>query len=145
MKNNKGFTLIELLAVLVIIGIIITIIASRGFTAFNNAKKSISEINKKVILDSANIVMEDIKACDDSMDNSTIFSKDLYKDISRDFSNCKDLITSAKVGLNLSIEGMKKQNYLSINDLEDASKYTDEYVNVKGILKENPDTKEYRI
>ena len=52
MKRN-GFTLVELLAVIAILGLIIIIVATKGFGAFNKTKNSINEIEENNLLEAA--------------------------------------------------------------------------------------------
>lgn len=69
MNNKKGFTLVELLAVIVILGIIITITATKGFGAFDNTKKAIIRENLNAIKKSANELAAQIESCDDDVDS----------------------------------------------------------------------------
>ena len=69
MNSKKGFTLVELLAVIVILGIIITITATKGFGAFDNTKKAIIRENLNAIKKSANELAVQIESCDDDVDS----------------------------------------------------------------------------
>lgn len=59
MKRN-GFTLVELLAVISILGLLIVIVATRGFGAFNKAKESINEIEENNLLEAARTFLVDV-------------------------------------------------------------------------------------
>ena len=47
MKNNKGFTLVELLAVIVILGVIITIVTLNVGNSLDRSKKENCYVNSK--------------------------------------------------------------------------------------------------
>ena len=67
--NKKGFTLVELLAVIVVLGLVITITATKGFGAFDNTKKAITKQNLNAIKEAANVLAEQIDNCDDDIDS----------------------------------------------------------------------------
>ncbi len=67
--NKKGFTLVELLAVIVVLGLVITITATKGFGAFDNTKKAITKQNLKAIKEAANVLATQIDNCDDDIDD----------------------------------------------------------------------------
>ena len=67
--NKKGFTLVELLAVIVILSLVITITATKGFGAFDNTKKAITKENLNAIKEAANVLAEQIDNCDDDIDS----------------------------------------------------------------------------
>ena len=59
MKNNKGFTLIELLAVIVILGIIMTIVTTSVVASINESKKKAKYIAAKDITSMVEAYMQE--------------------------------------------------------------------------------------
>lgn len=88
MKNNKGFTLVELLAVIVILGVIITIVTlnvgnsldrSKKKTAMLTAKSFVTAVNDYNFINqdepSEQIKCSSTTATTESINISTLFSK----------------------------------------------------------------------
>lgn len=76
--NKKGFTLVEVLSVIVILSLIIVIVATKGFGAFNNTKDKIAELNNKAVEEGLELLKLDIENCNDELDNDVyngIFGK----------------------------------------------------------------------
>lgn len=111
--NKKGFTLIELLAVIVVLSLIITIVATKGFGAFDNAKKGISSLNEKALKESFNLVKVEIEHCDN--DTST----DLL--VMFGVSTCEELKIELLDGKELSLNILKNNGFISDKDLEKLS------------------------
>lgn len=89
--NNKGFTLVEILAVVSILALIIIIVATNGFGAFDNTKKKIDEENKKVIIEGAKVLLVEIQNCgsiNDSYINNLLLNKGI---------NCDDIVEDTNV------------------------------------------------
>ena len=84
--NKKGFTLVEILAVIVILSLVVTITATKGFGAFGNAKNKITKENERTIKESVNVLLEELNNCDDDL-------KD-YEDLSQYFYSGADAINS---------------------------------------------------
>ena len=57
--NKKGFTLVEILAVIVILSLVVTITATKGFGTFGNAKNKITKENERIIKESVNVLLEE--------------------------------------------------------------------------------------
>ena len=72
--NKKGFTLVELLAVIVILSLIIVIVATNGFGAFDSSKEKINELAEKEINEAINVLMTDIEYCDDNIDSEFLYN-----------------------------------------------------------------------
>ena len=117
--NKKGFTLVEILAVIVILSLVITITATKGFGAFDNTKNKITEQNKKAIKEGAKVLITEIENCDDDLED--------YKDLCDVFniekcSSCDELKNNIdKKGV--AISTLKEKNYISGNDLDDIEGY----------------------
>lgn len=62
--NKKGFTLVEILAVIVLLAIVITLVATKGFGALDNAKTAISKENEKTIIEGAKMLLVEIENCE---------------------------------------------------------------------------------
>lgn len=128
--NKKGFTLVELLGVIVILGIIITIVATNGFGAFDNAKTKINEENLNTIKEAANLLMTEVKNCDESIDSILIEN---FVGIGK---NCNDLEEKASTKdandecLKITLKYLLENDYVSGSGIEFIYKeYPDFYVN----------------
>lgn len=63
--NNKGFTLVELLSVIVLLGLILVIVGTKGLGVFDNAKVAIDNQNKEAIIEGAKVLLVEIENCDE--------------------------------------------------------------------------------
>lgn len=115
--NKKGFTLVEILAVIVILSLVITITATKGFGAFDNTKNKITEQNKKAIKEGAKVLITEVENCDDDLED--------YEDLCDVFNiencgSCDELKENINTkGVAISISTLKEKNYISGNDLDD--------------------------
>ena len=120
--NKKGFTLIELLAVIVVLSLVITIVATKGFGAFDNAKGKLTELDNKTIIESAKMLMTEIQFCDEKINEdllkngeATDFSK--INDI--EDPTCDKLIKKAKdEGLIITLDYLIENNYVTGSEIE---------------------------
>ena len=116
LMNKKGFTLVELLAVIVVLGLVITITATKGFGAFNNTKKAITEQNKKAIKESINLLEVELENCDDDTED--------YDELKNIFGvnsdSCEALISSLKNKTkSIDIDKLRNNEYITGNDLDE--------------------------
>ena len=122
--NDKGFTLVELLAVIVILALVIVIVATKGFGAFDNAKDKITSMNEDAIKEAAEIVKLDIEHCDDSNDDLlSMFG----------VSNCNDLYTKLLTGVTITLDSLMEKEYITgdgINDIKKQKIYSIKYQKV---------------
>lgn len=114
--NKKGFTLIELLAIIVILGIIITVVATKGFGAFDNSKKKIYELEKKAIEEAVSIYMTDIKNCNNILDSDSSFLEG---------TNCENLQEEAlgSNGVKITLKDLIEKEYIKGNNVETINEY----------------------
>ncbi len=116
LMNKKGFTLVELLAVIVVLGLVITITATKGFGAFNNTKKAITEQNKKAIKESINLLEVELENCDDDTEDY-VELKDIFGVKS---DSCEELILSLKDKTkSIDIDKLRDNEYITGNDLDE--------------------------
>jgi len=119
--NKKGFTLVELLAVIVILSLIITIVATNGFGAFNNAKNKINEEGRKEITEGAKVFLTDVEFCDEKL-NVDIFNKIPIVDTDSDLKMCDDLQSSAASCMEIKLQILRELNYVSSKAVDDILK-----------------------
>lgn len=73
--NKKGFTLVEVISVIAILALIIIVVATKGFGAFENSKKKIFDETMNQIKESANVLMVEVENCNDKLDEELLNSK----------------------------------------------------------------------
>ena len=100
--NKKGFTLVEILAVIVILSLVVTITATKGFGAFGNAKNKITKENERTIKESVNVLLEELNNCDDDLKDYEDLSQYFYSGADA-INSCADLKSKIK-GTDASIE-----------------------------------------
>ena len=128
--NNKGFTLLEILATLVVLSIVIVIVSTNGFGAFNNAKNKLGEIDEKTIVEAAKLLMVEIEHCDEEInvdllknENNTDFSfingLTATDPTSNEYPSCKNLINLAKgeQGIKIPLNYLIDNNLVSGNEI----------------------------
>ena len=127
--NKKGFTLVELLAVIVLLGIVITLAATKGFGVFDTAKDKISKQNENAIKEAARVYMTDVQYCNDDL-NEVL---DLRKVVNSTAANCSNLKNYFQTTTRcLKLSQLIENNYISGNDITDiSSKNPSLCVNVK--------------
>ena len=125
--NKKGFTLVEILAVIVILSLVITITATKGFGAFDNTKKAITEQNKKAIEEGAKVLLTEIENCDDDLEDY----KELSDILGENYENCSSLKNTYKTGKYISFSKLKDK-YIEGNDLNDEKLYNDDNIKIIG-------------
>ena len=143
--NKKGFTLVEILAVIVILSLVITITATKGFGAFDNTKKAITKENLNTIKEAANVLAVQIDNCDDDVDNELWEGGNSladYNSISENKKNCSGLqekMQEASGCIKVTVNYLITNQYLSENkDFDDIKKK-----NIK--ICKNKDTKKVVI
>ena len=77
--NKKGFTLVEILAVIVILGILVTIAMTTIVPKINQSKKETFIINAKNILKTANVLFEEKQALNDLPNITSHSVEGIYK------------------------------------------------------------------
>lgn len=138
-QNKNGFTLIELITVVVILALVIVIVATKGFGAFNSSKEKIEEQNIAAIKEAANLLMTEVQNCNEDIDAT------LIADFVGTGKKCSDLIEkSTKIDestgcLDIKLEYLINKEYVSGSGVNDIYKRDSNYT-VKGCLK--PVTKE---
>lgn len=123
--NKKGFTLVEILAVIVILSLIITITATKGFGAFDNTKNKITEQNKKAIEEAAKVFLTDVDNCDDDLEE--------YKEFGDTYTSCDEVKQKYCCG-NIPFNFLKEKNYIEGNDLNDDTVYNEDNIEIKGYI-----------
>lgn len=116
---KNGFTLVELLAVIVVLGIVIVVAATKGFGAFDNAKTAINKENMNAITDAANLLMTEVKNCNDS------FDIELIEDFAGVSKNCSDLQAKASTAngcLSIQLQYLLDNKYISGTGIEEINK-----------------------
>ena len=127
--NKKGFTLVEILAVIVVLSLVITITATKGFGAFDNTKKAITEQNKKAIEEGAKVFLTEIENCDDDLEDY----KELSDILGENYENCSSLKNTYKNGKYISFSKLKDK-YIEGNDLNDEKVYNDNNIKIIGSI-----------
>ena len=103
--NKKGFTLIELIAVLVILSLVIVVVATKGFGAFDKVKTEIDEQNLKTIKDAAEFLMTEVKYCDEDINENLFGIFGIFGDsVAEGESKCDKLQEKATTNTGLEIE-----------------------------------------
>ena len=125
--NKKGFTLVEILAVIVVLSLVITITATKGFGAFDNTKKAITEQNKKAIEEGAKVLLTEIENCDDDLEDY----KELNNVSNTNFTDCSSLKNMYKNGKDIPFSKLKDK-YIEGNDLNDENVYNDNNIKIIG-------------
>ena len=141
--NKKGFTLIELIAVIVVLALIVIIVATNGFGAFNNSKEAIFRQNEKTIKEAANLLMVEVQNCIDSEDNELLYKDGNGSDISAllnenaiSESKCEKLKEKAQSedGLTIRLDFLWENKYVTNKGVEEILKEYPDYT-VTGYLK----------
>ena len=135
--NKKGFTLVELLAVIVILGLVITIVGTKGFGAFDNTKKAITSQNINAIKESAKVYLTDVIYCDDDIDTDFVNETKLSLSLDESVKNCEDLKTYYNTIRTIPFSFLKDNKYISGSDIEDDSLYNNDKIEIKGRINES--------
>lgn len=139
--NKKGFTLVELLAVIVILGLVMTIVGTKGFGAFDNTKKAITRQNINAIKEAGRVLATQIENCDDDDVND----RKLYETDDRlvnDITNCSGLIDKMlNGGIYVTVEYLINNGYLSDN--KDFDSIKDKRIQIK--KEKDDDAKEKKV
>ncbi len=135
--NKKGFTLVELLAVIVILGLVMTIVGTKGFGAFDNTKKAITSQNINAIKESAKVYLTDVIYCDDDIDTDFVNETKVSLNLDETVKNCEDLKTYYNTFQTIPFSFLKDNKYISGSDIEDDSLYNNDKIKIKGKINES--------
>lgn len=135
--NKKGFTLVELLAVIVILGLVMTIVGTKGFGAFDNTKKAITRQNINAIKESAKVYLTDVIYCDDDIDTDFVNETKVSLHLDESVKNCEDLKTYYNTFQTIPFSFLKDNKYISGSDIEDDSLYNNDKIEITGRINES--------
>lgn len=135
--NKKGFTLVELLAVIVILGLVMTIVGTKGFGAFDNTKKAITRQNINAIKESAKVYLTDVIYCDDDIDTDFVNETKVSLSLDESVKNCEDLKTYYNTRRTIPFSFLKDNKYISGSDIEDDSLYNNDKIEITGRINES--------
>lgn len=126
--NKKGFTLVEIISVIALLAIMMIVVATKGFGAFDNAQKKIYEKEKASIEEAVNILMLDVKNCDDILDKDTLLSDEenglsKINNINGLDISCQKLQEKAlNEGLKIPLKYLIENEYISRTNVETINK-----------------------
>lgn len=148
--NKKGFTLVEILAVIALLAIVITLVATKGFGALDNTKTAISKENEKTIIEGAKMLLVEIENCE-ILNDSTLEQYLENKGTScKEINICNNIINTqgcseailesygytniecSEIDCNfdcfdVSLEYLKTNNYVSGKGIDDITDTPDNY------------------
>ena len=111
--NKKAFTLIELLAVIMLLALLLILFATKGFGAFNNAKKSIVSLDEKSALEAAKILGADIEYCDPNDEEFTNRIRSIG------YNSCNEIQNALKSGtFTITLDNLRSLGYISGSNVE---------------------------
>ncbi len=106
--NKKGFTLSEILAVLVILGLIITLITPVVNNVLKDTKGKISDLTKKNLEESAKMFGQEVFLCQNNNEITNLFSK-----LGINVKNCGEAKIKLENGIDVTIGFLKENDYFS--------------------------------
>lgn len=112
--KQKGFTLVELISVIAVLGIIMVIVIPAVTKQLSNSKDSLRKINIKNAEESALLLITDLNTCDSEALN--ILKTENILTETQGESYCLSTRNALKGGIEVSIDVLKKYNYLTDYD-----------------------------
>lgn len=113
MKNRKGFTLVEVLVVIIILGSIMLIVFPTINDTLFASRTAVNKMALKNIKESAEMFAQEVYLCDTTTNILDILKVDLnYPDV----NNCKKAKEKLQAGITLSMDTLKKYDYISRAD-----------------------------
>ena len=142
--NKRGFTLIEIISVITILSLIIVVVGTKGFGAFDNAKIAIDKQNMKAIKEAANVLMIEVEKCEE------LLPDDLFDEFSSSNKTCEALKTVASTKdsndecLKIGLKYLLDNDYITGSGVKEIyNKYPDLYVN--GCLNEKIEDEDVKL
>lgn len=112
--KQKGFTLVELISVIAVLGIIMVIVIPAVTKQLSNSKDALRKINIKNAEESALLLITDLNTCDSEALN--ILKTENILTETQGESYCLSTRNALKGGIEVSIDVLKKYNYLTDYD-----------------------------
>ena len=112
--DKKGFTLVELISVIAVLGIIMVIVIPAVTKQLSNSKDALRKMNIKNAEESALLLITDLNTCDSEALN--ILKTENILTETQGESYCLSIRNALKGGIEVSIDVLKKYNYLTDYD-----------------------------
>lgn len=112
--KQKGFTLVELISVIAVLGIIMVIVIPAVTKQLSNSKDALRKMNIKNAEESALLLITDLNTCDSEALN--ILKTENILTETQGESYCLSIRNALKGGIEVSIDVLKKYNYLTDYD-----------------------------